>query len=168
MDILRVLDEMASVIENSRSMPMSSSVMVNRPQLLALIQEAAALIPNEMREADRILGSREVMLAAARDEADAIIAEATAEQERLVSVHEIYLAAVRAANEVREEAEREAHRMRDEIDDYVDSKLANFEVALARTLDAVTAGREKIAVRQAGDDGSGPGRAIHGQLLPEE
>ena len=168
MEIMRVLDELATAIEHARAMPMSSSVMVNRPQILGLIQEAEALIPQEMREAERIMIGREAMITAARDEADAIITEATAEQERLVSVHEIYLAAVRASNEVREEAEREARRMRDEVDDYVDSKLANFEVALARTLDAVTSGREKIAARQAGDDGSGPGRALHGQLLPEE
>jgi hypothetical protein len=42
--------------------------------------------------------------------------------------------------------------MRRETDDYVDGKLANFEVALHRTLDAVQKGRDKIRGRHAYDD----------------
>jgi crotonobetainyl-CoA:carnitine CoA-transferase CaiB-like acyl-CoA transferase len=165
MELIRVLDDMASAIENARAMPMSSSCVVNRPQLLALIQEAENLIPKEMRQASRLLEVQDQVLQEARVEAEELLTQARAERERLLSVHEIYLAAVRAANEVREEAETEARRMRDEVDDYVDSKLANFEVALTRTLDAVTAGRDKIRARSESSAMDGPGAAMHGQLL---
>jgi len=45
---------------------------------------------------------------------------------------------------VRRDSEYEADRMRQEVDDYVDAKLAGFEVALNKTLSAVSRGREKL------------------------
>ena len=45
------------------------------------------------------------------------------------------------------DADAEALRMRRETDDYVDAKLANFEVALHKTISAVQKGRDKIRGR---------------------
>ena len=59
----------------------------------------------------------------------------------------MYAAALREAEVIRSEAEAEAARMRREVDDYVDGKLANFEVALHKTLTAVERGRDKIRGR---------------------
>ncbi len=45
--------------------------------------------------------------------------------------------------------------MRAEVDDYVDTKLANFEVVLDKTLSAVQRGREKLRGRTAHEDLAG-------------
>ena len=42
---------------------------------------------------------------------------------------------------------READELRKETDEYVDAKLANFEITLARTMEAVRRGRERLAGR---------------------
>ena len=42
--------------------------------------------------------------------------------------------------------------MRREVDDYVDTKLANFEVVLTRTLGAVERGRDKLRGRREHDE----------------
>jgi len=73
-----------------------------------------------------------------------------------VSEHEIYRAAVAEADAVRADADAEAARMRRETDDYVDAKLANFEVALHKTIAAVQKGRDKIRGRHDYDDLAGP------------
>jgi hypothetical protein len=147
MELLRVLDDIASALEQARAMPMSSSVVVNRPQLLALIEQAEKLIPQEMREADRVMEARQVLLGEAEDQAREMVQTARAERERLISTHDVYIAARMEADRVRDEAEAEARRMRAEVDDYVDGKLANLEVALTRTLEAVTVGRDRIRQR---------------------
>ena len=87
MEILRALDELAETIETARAMPMSSSVVVNRPHVLGLIQEAETLIPQEMREADRVLSERDEVLSAARDEAERLLTQASMERDRLLSEH---------------------------------------------------------------------------------
>ncbi len=48
------------------------------------------------------------------------------------------------ADRILAEARQEAEEIRAEADDYVDSKLANFEVVLTKTLGSVGRGREKL------------------------
>ena len=77
-----------------------------------------------------------------------IIEQAKEEARVLVSKEEIFRAAEAEADAILTDADAEALRMRRETDDYVDAKLANFEVALHKTIQAVQRGREKIHGRQ--------------------
>ena len=91
-------------------------------------------------------------MAAARVNAAEVLSRADEEARARVSEHEVYRAALAEADVVRAEADAEADRMRRETDDYVDAKLANFEVALHKTLAAVQKGRDKIRGRQEFDE----------------
>ena len=147
MDVHDKLDEVSALVENARAMPMSASCVVNRGQVLDLLDEVRALLPDSLAQADDVLADREDIVAAARVEADRVLAEAEDRARVLVSEHEIYRAAVAEADAVRADADAEAERMRRETDDYVDAKLANFEVALHKTIAAVQKGRDKIRGR---------------------
>ena len=156
MDVHDKLDEVSSLVENARAMPMSASCVVNRGQVLDLLDDVRALLPDSLAAADDVLADREDIVAAARVEADQILAQAQADARALDSEHEIYRAAVAEADAVRADADAEATRMRRETDDYVDAKLANFEVALHKTIAAVQKGRDKIRGRADYDDLGGP------------
>jgi len=155
-DVHDKLDEVSSLVENARAMPMSASCLVNRGQVLDLLDDVRALLPDSLAAADDVLADREDIVAAARVEADQILAQAQEDARALVSEHEIYRAAVAEADAVRADADAEATRMRRETDDYVDAKLANFEVALHKTIAAVQKGRDKIRGRADYDDLGGP------------
>ena len=156
MDVHDKLDELSALVENARAMPMSASCVVNRGHVLDLLDEVRALLPDSLALADDVLADREDIVAAARVEADRVIADAEERARLLVSEHEIYRAAVAEADAVRADADAEAARMRRETDDYVDAKLANFEVALHKTIAAVQKGRDKIRGRHDYDDLGGP------------
>ncbi|MEI7779367.1 MAG: hypothetical protein WCJ42_08055 [Actinomycetes bacterium] len=147
MDVHDKLDELAAVLETARAMPMSASCVVNRGQVLGIVDEIRSLLPDELRYADQLLADRERVVSDGLNEADRLVTRAQEESTRLVSEHEVYLAAVAAAEATRDEAFDEAAKMRAEIDDYVDAKLANFEIALQKTMNAVSKGREKIRAR---------------------
>ena len=51
------------------------------------------------------------------------------------------------ADRLLEEARGSADNMRVEVEDYVDAKLANFEIVLTKTLSAVERGRQKLSGR---------------------
>jgi len=155
-DVHDKLDEVSALVENARAMPMSASCVINRGHVLDLLDDVRALLPDSLAQADDVLADREDIVAAARVEADAILAQAQADARALVSEHEIYRAAVAEADAVRADADGEAARMRRETDDYVDAKLANFEVALHKTIAAVQKGRDKIRGRADYDDLGGP------------
>lgn len=152
MDVHDKLDELSALVEGARAMPMSASCVVNRAQVLDLLDEVRALLPSSLDQADDILAERDGIVAAARVSAAEVLAAADEEARTRVSEHEVYRAALAEADVVRADAEAEAERMRRETDDYVDAKLANFEVALHKTLLAVQKGRDKIRGRQEYDE----------------
>ena len=156
MDVHDKLDEVSALVENARAMPMSASCVINRVHVLDLLDDVRALLPDSLAQADDVLADREDIVAAARVEADQVLAQAQADARALVSEHEIYRAAVAEADAVRADADAEAVRMRRETDDYVDAKLANFEVALHKTIAAVQKGRDNIRGRADYDDLGGP------------
>jgi len=151
-DVHDKLDELSALVEGARAMPMSASCVVNRAQVLDLLDEARSLLPTSLDQADDILAERDGIVAAARVNAAEVLAQADEEARARVSEHEVYRAALAEADAVRAEADAEAERMRRETDDYVDAKLANFEVALHKTLAAVQKGRDKIRGRQEYDE----------------
>jgi F0F1-type ATP synthase membrane subunit b/b' len=143
------LDELAALIENARAMPMSASCILNRSEVLEAIEELRGTLPDELKMAKSVLRDRSTVVEDGRAEALAIIAEAEAERAKLVSRTEVVKEATREAERLIGSAQAETDRMRNEVDDYVDAKLANFEIILHKTLNAVEHGRDKINGRHA-------------------
>ena len=165
MDIHAKLDELTSLLESARAMPMSASCIVNRVEVLERIEELRKMLPGELTTAQQILDDRGAVIAEGRAEAERILAEADAERARLVSKTEIVREASREADSLVAAARSDAERMRVEIDDYVDTKLANFEVVLHKTLQAVEKGRAKISGRHELDVLAGT--ELEGAPFPE-
>ena len=55
----QLLSEAMRLVERSRPMPFSTSVMINGEELLAILQQAAAALPDEMRAARWMLKERD-------------------------------------------------------------------------------------------------------------
>ena len=149
MDVNDKLDELAGMVAGARSMPMSSSCVLNRAEVLDLIEDVRRQLPADLARADALLGDAEGVLEAARGQADEFVAAAHEERMQLVSQAQVVAQAEREASRIVAAAEQEAASMHREIDDYIDAKLANFEIVLSKTMDAVHRGREKIQGRRA-------------------
>ncbi|MET9697623.1 ATP synthase F0 subunit B [Streptomyces sp. NPDC006529] len=160
MDVQKKLDEIVASVGGARSMPMSASCVINRAELLAQLEEVRQALPGSLAQARELIGGREQMVEEARREADRIIESAHAQRGSLVSDTEIARRSQGEADRILAEARREAEEIRAEADDYVDSKLANFEVVLSKTIGSVDRGREKLL-------GRGPGLDEHGFTDPE-
>ncbi|MCE7079928.1 cell division initiation protein [Streptomyces sp. ST2-7A] len=151
MDVHQKLDEIVASVGSAKAMPMSASCVINRGELLARLEELRGAFPDSLAEATRLLGGREEVVADAHREAQRIVEAARAERGSLVENTHIAREARGEADRILAEARREAAEVRAEADDYVDSKLANFEVVLGKTIDSVGRGREKLL--GAGRDG---------------
>lgn len=144
MDVDQRLEELAQIVEQAKSVPLSASCMVNRAQVLDFIEDIREALPTSLSDADDLLAEREAVVAEGRREADRLVALARDEQIRMLSQHEIYLVAVAEAEAIRAETDEEVARMRRETDDYIDARLATFEITLHKTLSAVERGRDKL------------------------
>jgi cell division septum initiation protein DivIVA len=150
-DVRLKLAEIRRVVEQARSMPMSASAVVNRAEMLEMLDELGAAMDQAFSEADRLQRQRDEVIAEGQREAEHIIADARNERDHLVSDTEVFKIAQRRADEILAEARSDAEGLRKETDDYVDGKLANFEISLERTIEAVKRGRERLAGRSALD-----------------
>ncbi|MFF3018863.1 ATP synthase F0 subunit B [Streptomyces sp. NPDC057939] len=155
MDVQKKLDEIVAAVGAARSMPMSASCVLNRAELLAQLDEVRQDLPGSLAQARELLGGREQMVEEARREAERIIGSAHAQRGALIADTEVARRSQAEADRILADARREAEEIRAEADHYVDSKLANFEVVLGKTIGAVDRGREKLLGRVP--DGQGHG-----------
>jgi cell division septum initiation protein DivIVA len=208
--LYETVDELTTVIENARSVPMSSSCMVPRDHLLDLLDDLRESLPEDVQaagaiveqrteilqqaqaEAERLTGrtrgesdqllsqarhsreeilgtarrqrdellssaqaeAEEILLAAeeeaerllaeGRRQRDLLIAEGQAEHERLLTETEVYQTAVSRADELGAQTAAEVALMRAEVDEYVDSRLADFGTTLERMLRSVEKARTTL------------------------
>ena len=152
-DLEEVLDHLTALVEDARALPMSSSCVVHRGEVLDLVDEARRVLPAELAEARRVLADRERLLEQARADAERIVQQGQQEQARLVEATAVYTRAQAEADRMLDQAHAEAEGMRLQTEDYVDAKLANFENVLSTTLATVQRGRERLS-----------GRPVDGQL----
>jgi cell division septum initiation protein DivIVA len=142
--VAALLDRLERTLRDARSMPMSASCVVNREEVLGLVDDLRRALPQSLSRATAVLGDREGVVKGGREKANKIIAEAQAERKTMLTKAEVVKAARGEADRVLEEARAEADAMRLEVEEYVDSKLANFEVVLSKTLGAVQRGRARL------------------------
>ena len=158
MDITARLAHLDEIVREAKAMPLSSSVLVNRDEVLDLIAEMQEALPDEIKQARWIVKDREDLLAKARTDAEDIVEQARAQQLTLARQEAVVARAGEEAERLLGEADEQARSMRREAEEYVDAKLAQFEIALrrvleesqasvralAKTLDQVELGREKL------------------------
>lgn len=151
-DVEAYIHQLERLVAEARPVPLSASVMVNREELDEAITGLRSRLPEEIRQSRWVIKERDEILAQARREADQVLEDARLERDRLVGETEVGRAARREADRLVEDAREQARRLRLEAEDYVDGKLASFEVVLQRTLGAVEKGRERLRGRTAADE----------------
>ena len=146
------LDRLTELVQDARAMPMSASCVVNRTEVLGLLQDLRQQLPEALARASAVLGDRDGVVAGGKAEADKLLEAAREERKALLAKTEVTKAARAEAERILEEAQAQADAMRAEVEDYVDSKLANFEIVLSKTLGAVQRGRARLHGESELDD----------------
>ncbi|MEA2551429.1 MAG: hypothetical protein QOE25_1198 [Actinomycetota bacterium] len=157
-DLAARLAELEEMVREAKSMPLSSSALLNRDELIEMLQQMQEELPEEIKQARWVVKDREDLLAKARAESERIVEQAHEDQLKMARREEVVERARTEAERVLDEAEAAARGIRKEAEDYVDGKLAQFEIALrkvledsqvatkglARTLDTVEIGRDHL------------------------
>ena len=140
----QLLDEAIDLIAETRAMPMSTTIKINKDELLELLEEARAALPEDLHAARRLLQERDDYIMQARREREEIIDQGRIEAGRLVERQEVVRAAESRAQRIVDEARDEARELRRQVEDYCDQKLASFEIVLEKTARTVQQGRDKL------------------------
>ncbi len=133
-----------TLIEQARPMPLSTSSMINKDEVLELLQQAVDSMPDELRAARWLLKEREDFLAKVRREGDDILEQSQTQAGRMVERTEVVRSAEKRARQIIDAAEADATRLRLQTEDFCDQKLGSFENVLERTMQVVQQGRSKL------------------------
>jgi DNA polymerase III psi subunit len=140
-EALHLIRQAIEVVANARPLPLSSSVRIEPDEVLSLLDEAVAQLPEELRAARWLLKERDEHLAKMHLEGEQILDEARSRAEKMVDRAEIVRQAKRKSQQlVSDEARKKKH----EAEDWCDQQLAKFEIVLDRTTKMVHAGRDKL------------------------
>ncbi len=144
---LDVLARIRALVAEAKNVPMSASCMVNRAQLLALVDEAVAALPAELTDSRAVIAERYTSNAAVREQAEQILSNARSEARELASMSSVARLAEEQAETVRDQAAKDAIGLRVEADRYIDTRLAEFEAELQRTQGQVKTMRTRLSAR---------------------
>ncbi len=146
------LAALRELIASARSMPMSASCVVNRSEVLQLIDDISAGLPTALEEARSVIADRQAAVTDGEAQAARIVAAAR-EQALQQSGHseQVRVAQERAVRIVAE-AQEEAEALRREADLFIDSRMAGFESVLAKTSSQVRTARKRLAERSGAEE----------------
>ncbi|MEW9264891.1 hypothetical protein AB1207_09035 [Kineococcus endophyticus] len=150
MEVHEKLGELAALVSGARGVPLSSSVVVDREQRLALVADVRRLLPAEVQQAGDVLAQRDEVLEAARLDASELVEQARSRAEELVDAQAVTKASRERADHIVQTARDEAKRLRLDADAWVDRKLADFEDELDRLKQQAARGRDRLKVRDTG------------------
>jgi len=142
-EAIEKLNAAITTIKEARSVPLSASCVVHRGEMLSLLEEIKAALPNDLQKAQDLVASRDEIVEEGHVSAERLIASAREEVARMVEQTAIVSAAREKSSEILDEANEMAEAK--QVDAYIDSRLATLEVILNKTLDAINRGRERLA-----------------------
>ena len=174
MEMLEELDAIIEEVRSAKTARFSASAMIDKDSLLERLERVRHRAPEELSHAQQIMSERDSLMRQIQSQTDSIVARAEAERDRLVGETEVIRAAKVQAQKIIEAAEHRAGELRAGAEDYVDSRLASFEVVLQKTIAVVTKGRESLEGRldaggqrvpqDAPGDSTGPGPSTTGNI----
>ncbi|MBP1633016.1 MAG: hypothetical protein H6Q11_1304 [Acidobacteria bacterium] len=143
-ELQELVDEVILAVEGARNVPLSSSVMLDRTQLLDMLYRLRDEMPDELRAARWMVREREAFVGRTNEKAREMLDRARQRSEQLVSESYIVKEAVDEANALVRRAEAEATRIRLEAEDYSDQAFEQTEAVLADLLAQVRRARADL------------------------
>lgn len=154
-DIMYLVDRLEELVGIGKRVPFSGRVMVEDSEFLGLVDQLREAVPQEIKQAQRVIRERERIVSEAQDEAIRIVQVARDRADSLVAQHNIVNEARVQGEEILRAAEESSQRARGELDmfaieqlqlveDAIRRGMAVMEDAVEATLDTVNAARESV------------------------
>jgi len=152
-DILYLVDRLEELVGIGKRVPFSGRVMVEEEQFLALVDQLRIAVPNEIKQAQRMIKERERIISESQEEAAKILETARKRAEYFVSEQGILNEARQQSEELLRQVEERRNRSKSEIDDFALQQFSKLEEAMREGLEIIdNAVRETVATLERAKD----------------
>ena len=164
MDILYLVDRLENLLASSRRMPLVNSIMIKEADILNIVDSMRTSIPDEIKQARRIIQEKERILAQAQADASALLARAREESERAVNREGLLRIAEERSQEMVRMGEEKAEQLKNEADGYVvetlralRDHLGSIETEIGRSILSIEKGLTSLESRGGAEEGEDDG-----------
>ena len=144
MEVLEIIDMLEDVVEKSMAIPFMGRAIVDREELLDLIQEIRLNLPGDLKQAKWVKEERQRILDEASKEAESIVKNAEEKMAGLIDDHEITQKAYAQANEIVAAAQNNARELRLGTKQYADDVMASLEARIEKLATIVRENRKEL------------------------
>ncbi len=126
-NIVELLEYLQDLVENSSKVPMSGKVMVDKREVVEVIDQIINYLPEQFKKAEWVMSERERILNEAKKEYDSVRKETMTMMRQNVENHDIVKEAKLRAQEIISAAQRDAKAIRLGSRDYSDEILTELD-----------------------------------------
>jgi hypothetical protein len=127
MRVLELLEEIEEIVDTAAGFPLTGKIMVDSQELLEIVREIRAELPDEIQQAQWIKNERERIIAEAKTQYEKVIEDAQNQADKLVETSEITVRSKMRADELMRVTENTARELKVGTYDYLDSILHSFQ-----------------------------------------
>ena len=149
-DINRLIDMLYERIEDAKAPALKPNMsIVDRDEMLDLLDELRAQLPIELKRAQELLAAREKFVDDTKREAERMLRQAELEAKTKVSDSEVLYAAKEKARQIIAQAEDRSRKLYQVANEYAEDALARTEEAVQAALDEVKESRMRFRTASA-------------------
>ncbi len=141
MDIEQIMNLIEEKIDSCRTIPFWGRGIIDKEEILDLLQEMKNKFPEEMKQAKWVKEERQRIISDAQKEASAMIKATEEKIAAMVNEHDITQQAYSKANQIIDSAQQNSREIRLGANQYADDVLRALEEELVKTADAIRANR---------------------------
>jgi hypothetical protein len=146
MDILDILEEFESIIENSGRIPMTGKVVIPEDVLYSYLDKFRAYLPQSIRDAEYVIREKDRILSDAVREGEGLIESAKVKCQRIVGESEIVKQAIAQGEIIIGNAKQEAKGLVSGAYSYSEEVMSTLQKELESSLKTIRTGRDAIRV----------------------
>ena len=151
MRVLELLEEIEEIVDTAAGFPLTGKIMVDSQELLEIVREIRAELPDEIQQAQWIKNERERIIAEAKGQYEKVIEDAQQQADALVENNDITVKSKMRADELMRVTEETARDLKVGTYDQLDSILYSFQGKM-ENLSSIYFGEMFTSIEKAFED----------------
>lgn len=136
-DILELIDRLEDLVAQGSRVPWGGKIMVEEDEILALVDQLRMSMPQEIKQARRVVQDRQKIITDAQTEADKILSVAKERAEYLMNEQGLVNEAKARSEEILRQSREHSRKSMQEVDQYAHQMLTQLERVFEENLQQI-------------------------------